>query len=100
MTHRIILDLTKFDFENIFDLELGEVLSVTVSTVPGKYLDRFYVSTKICPVCGREAKRESNRICVSAHPVYSKIPNLSFMAFAHNNCFEICPLADAPPPIP
>lgn len=100
MPHRRILDTTKVDFVEMSGLEVGEVVTVTISEAPKEYFEKLYISIPVCPICGRSADDDSERVGVNVSPVYTKLSNLGFGALAHQKCLSECPLIDEPTPVP
>ncbi len=97
--HRRLLDISKFDFAGPFRMDLGDVVSVSVTIAPFEYADKLCIEDDICPICGATTVA-SDRTRVSVNPVFTKIPNLAFGSWAHSSCLENCPIINDPTPIP
>jgi len=100
MPHRRILDVSKFDFVKVSGLDPGEVVTVTIAEAPMEHLQKMYVSTPICPICGKSTEAESDRVAVGFYPRFTRISRLGFAGWAHKKCLDVCPLIDEPTPIP
>jgi hypothetical protein len=97
--HRQLLDISKFDFSGRLKMDLGDVIDVTLTVAPTEYADGLFIEDDSCPICGA-ATVGNERTCISVNPVFAKIPNLCFGAWAHTSCLENCPITDKPTPIP
>lgn len=81
-------------------LQLGRVVSVTISEDPPEFSDRVLRPFDECPVCGQTTVGKSRRAS-SVHPVFENgISNISIGAWVHIDCFESCPDTGEPAPIP
>jgi len=80
-------------------LEVGEILSATISTVPDEFRSKIYIQSSDCALCGRSTSEE-DFLLASLNPVFEKINGLAFGVRAHHQCFESLPVSDEPAPIP
>ncbi|MBP6211981.1 MAG: hypothetical protein KA447_02990 [Pyrinomonadaceae bacterium] len=80
-------------------LDVGEILSATISTVPEEYRSNVYIQSDDCALCGLSTSDE-DFLLANLNPVFDKIGGLGFGVRAHHQCFESLPLSDEHPPIP
>jgi len=77
----------------------GEVLAVTISLVPPQYCGYVAPQSKTCAVCGRKTSRLA-RLPAALNVTFESGFHYGLSAWVHRRCFESCPEAGEPPPIP
>lgn len=80
-------------------LDVGELVSATISTVPEEYRSNVYIQSNDCVMCGQSTS-DDDSLVANLNPVFERITGLGFGVRAHQRCFESLPLSDEHPPIP
>jgi hypothetical protein len=81
----------------------GDVVAVTISLVPPEYSrlfsQRAAMDSEMCAVCGN-ATSEPMRLSAMVNVRFASGIRYGLGAWVHRSCFETCPEAGEPPPIP
>jgi len=99
MPHRRLLAPPQVDVSSSFGRAFGELVSVTISEDPPEYSDKPWRKSETCPVCGATTAG-TNRLAASLHPTFANDFSYSMGVWVHQSCFEKCPDAETPTPIP
>jgi hypothetical protein len=99
MPHRRLLTPPKIDVAGSFGSGFGELVSVTISEDPPEYNNKPWRPSEICPVCGATTVG-TTRLPSSLHPTFANGFSYSLGVWVHRSCFESCPDAGEPTPIP
>jgi BASS family bile acid:Na+ symporter len=98
MPHRRLLTPPKIDVVGCFSGS-GEVVSVTISGDPLEFSNMAWRPSETCPVCGASTVG-TERLPASLHPTFANGLSYGLGVWVHPSCFECCPGAGAPTPIP
>lgn len=99
MPHRRLLAPPKIDVAGIFGSSFGEVVSVTISENPPEYSDKPWRPSETCPVCGATTGG-TRRLPACLHTAFANGFSYGLGVWVHQSCFESCPDAEEPTPIP
>ena len=77
----------------------GEVVSATISEDPPQFSNKAWRQSEDCPVCGATTAG-AQRLPASLHPTFADGLSCGLGVWVHRSCFECCPNADEPTPIP
>jgi hypothetical protein len=103
MPHHRLLSPPSIDVGAGLPESFGEVVAVTISLVPPEYahlLNEKVVPESVpCAVCGEEASGPT-RLRVMVNTTFARGFRYGLGAWVHRRCFEECPEASEPPPIP
>jgi hypothetical protein len=99
MPHRRLVEPPKIDVAGSLASGFGEVVSVTISEDPPEYSDKPGRHSEICPVCGAPTDG-TKRLPASLHPTLANGFTYGLCVWVHSACFESCPDAKEPTPIP
>ena len=80
MAHRRMLTWAS-DLKDWFGYDFGELVTVTISPVPERFIGLLHIKDEICPVCGFQTE-ETNRIVVGISPTFTNITGLGLHAWA------------------
>jgi hypothetical protein len=89
----------KVDVVGSFGSGFGEVVSVTISQDPPEYSDKPWRKSEVCPVCGEMAAGPA-QLPASLYPRFASGFSYGLGVWIHQSCFESCPDANEPTPIP
>ena len=99
MEVRSVPDLQRARALDIFKIDLGPLLSATISRVPTQFVDRLYFSDDDCAICSESTLgMDRSAACLSVR--FQRIENLAAGIWVHKTCFERLPPTDVRPPIP
>lgn len=99
MPHRRLLAPPKVDVVGNLGAEIGEPVMVTISQNPPQYSDRPWRKSEVCPVCG-ETTAGMSRLPACLHPKFECGFSYGLGVWVHQTCFDHCPDAAEPTPIP
>jgi hypothetical protein len=99
MPHRRLLALPKVDFAASFGSGFGQVVSVTISKDPPEFSNKVWRLSEDCPVCGATTAG-MERLPANLHPTFANGISYGLGVWVHRSCFEGCPDAGEPAPIP
>jgi hypothetical protein len=99
MPHHRLLTPPKIDVADSFGSGCGEVVSVTISEDPVQFSAKAWRESEICPVCGTTTVG-AQRLPATLHPTFANGLSLGIGVWVHQSCFEGCPDAGEPVPIP
>jgi hypothetical protein len=99
MPHRRLLTPPKIDVAGSLGSSCCEVVSVTISQDPPEFSNKVCRPSEICPVCGGTTV-ETERLPANLHPTFANGFSYGFGVWVHHPCFECCPGAGKPTPIP
>lgn len=77
----------------------GEPVAFTISQDPPEFCDRVWRESERCPICGERTVGEE-RLTASLHPTWANGLSIGVGVWVHRTCFERCPNAGEPAPIP
>lgn len=78
---------------------LGDPVSVMISEDPPQFSHKAWRESEACPVCG-DTTSGSDRIPATLHPRWESGMRIGIGVWVHRACFERCPDADEPTPVP
>jgi hypothetical protein len=78
---------------------LGSPASATISEDPPQFCARVWRPSECCPVCGAPTTG-TERLPATLHPRWENGLSLGFGVWVHRACFETCPDAGEPTPVP
>jgi hypothetical protein len=99
MPHRRLLNPPTIDVAGDLGSGCGKVVSVTISEDPPQFSDKPWRESETCPVCGASTAG-MRRLPATLHPTFANGFNYGAGVWVHPSCFERCPDAGEPPPIP
>jgi hypothetical protein len=103
MPHHRLVSPPSIDVGEGLDGRFGDVVVVTVSLVPPEYSrlwsQRVAPESDTCPVCGRETSAPT-RLPALLNATFDSGFQYGLGAWVHRRCFESCPEAAGPAPIP
>jgi hypothetical protein len=100
MPHRRLLTLPRIDVAAALGLGCEAVVSLTISEDPPQFSANSWRQSDICPVCGATTVG-TQRAPATLNPMFANgISYLAFGVWVHRPCFESCPAAGEPAPIP
>jgi hypothetical protein len=77
----------------------GEPISGAISEDPPQFRDRVWRESERCPICGGSTVGV-DRLAATIHPRWPNGLRVGIGVWVHPACFERCPMADEPAPIP
>jgi hypothetical protein len=99
MPHRRLLAPPKVAVSDSFVASFGKIVSVTISADPAAYSEKNWRQSEVCPVCGTTTAGK-DRLAASLHPTFENGFSYGLGVWVHPSCFENCPDAEEPTPIP
>jgi hypothetical protein len=99
MPHRRLQDQPKIDVGDSIRSRFGEPVTATISEDPSQYSDQNRRKNETCPVCG-ETTEGTKRKAATLHPRFKNSFSYGLGVWVHEECFERCPDANEPTPVP
>jgi hypothetical protein len=103
MPHHRLLRPPSIDVSEGLAGHFGDVVAVTISLVPPEYCQLFdqrvAPQSEACAVCGEETSKPT-LLSASLNVTFEIGFHYGLGAWVHRSCFESCPEAGKPPPIP
>jgi hypothetical protein len=79
--------------------QFGTPVSFTIAQAPAQFADRCWRESEACPVCGGPTTA-AERIPASLYPRWASGIGVGIGVWVHRTCFEGCPEAGEPAPVP
>lgn len=99
MPHRRLLAPPKIDVAGSLGSGCGELVSTTISEDPPQFSSKAWRPSENCPVCGVSTVG-MQRLPASLHPTFAGGLSYGLGVWVHRSCFDGCPEAGEPSPIP
>lgn len=77
----------------------GAPVSITIALDPPRFALEGWRSSEVCPLCGESTNRVQ-RLPATIHPVFESGLSVGIGVWVHRACFERCPDAGEPTPVP
>jgi hypothetical protein len=99
MPHRHLPTPPRIDVAGSLNSGFGDVVSVTISEDPPQFSAKPWRQSETCPVCGATTAG-TQRLPATLHPTFANGFCYGCGVWVHQSCFECCPPAAEPTPIP
>jgi hypothetical protein len=77
----------------------GEIVGATISEDPPAFSQVAFRPSETCPVCGTTTAG-TERMPATLHPTFASGFSGGFGVWTHRSCFDTCPHAEEPTPVP
>jgi hypothetical protein len=99
MPHRRLTSPPRVAIDRQLLDHFGDPVAVTIVQDPAKYSHMARRESETCPVCG-ETTAGAARLPASLYPSFAGGFSFGLGVWVHRSCFENCPDAGGPTPIP
>jgi hypothetical protein len=99
MPLRRLLTAPKIEILGKLGFGWNEAIAITISEDPPEFSDKNWRSSEYCPVCGASTVG-AEQVPATLHLTFDNGSGLGLGVWVHRRCFEICPEAGRPTPVP